>query len=181
MLIEDKLALSERNNQSICFIWGPVFCELFNESVYIATRFLGLNLKINVANVKKLNGRAVVRTGFPLASMQKRFPQATATAWGFELKGEWDMSGYGQWFAGHVAQATCLTNRSTKPAVDQGDLLLANRPRPADEAPSIGASVCLTPQQIAFLATWEKGKYPAGVDIGFIESLKEHMLTFNAE
>lgn len=56
----------------------------------------------------------IVMTGFPKQSMYKYFPDAVTTEWGFELCGNWDISGYSAWLAKHVAQAACNAEHGVK-------------------------------------------------------------------
>ncbi|OTQ37037.1 hypothetical protein [Gilliamella apis] len=96
MLIEKKLLLTRQPNRA-CFIGNGLFCNLYEQSAYIVCELLGVDLKLRVETIKKLNNEKLIVTGFPNAKVLGKFPEAIKTQWGYVLQDKFDLQGFSAW------------------------------------------------------------------------------------
>ena len=161
MNIEDKIALSKRPVQ---FIAEGNFLKLYNQSLYVVQQLLGFNLKVTAKYIKKID-QIIVCGGFPTRSITKRYPNANPNLTGYELLGDYDLSGYELWYQKHCQipkQKTPQSLLTTSQEVNEqlNEFHDMNKP--------------LTVQHLLFLQSWQANKYPAMVDSAFIQELKNY-------
>ena len=97
MNIEEKITLSKRPVQ---FIAEGNFLKLYNQSLYVVEQLLGFNLKVTAKYIKKID-EIIICGGFPTRSITKRYPNASPNLTGYELLGDYDLSGYELWYQKH--------------------------------------------------------------------------------
>ncbi|MCX8594789.1 hypothetical protein [Gilliamella sp. B3367] len=161
MNIEDKIALSKSPVQ---FIAEGNFLKLYNQSLYVVEQLLGFSLKVTAKYIKKID-QIIVCGGFPTRSITKRYPNASPNLTGYELLGDYDLSGYDLWYQKHCQipkQKTPQSLLTTSQEVNEqlNELHDMNKP--------------LTVQHLLFLQSWQANKYPAMVDSAFIQELKNY-------
>ena len=161
MNIEDKIALSKRPVQ---FIAEGNFLKLYNQSLYVVEQLLGFNLKVTAKYIKKID-EIIICGGFPTRSITKRYPNASPNLTGYELLGDYDLSGYELWYQKHCQipkQKTPQSLLTTSQEVNEqlNEFRDMNKP--------------LTVQHLLFLQSWQANKYPAMVDSAFIQALKNY-------
>ena len=161
MNIEDKIALSKRPVQ---FIAEGNFLKLYNQSLYVVEQLLGFNLKATAKYIKKID-EIIICGGFPTRSITKRYPNASPNLTGYELLGDYDLSGYNLWYQKHCQipkQKTPQSLLTTSQEVNEqlNEFHDMNKP--------------LTVQHLLFLQSWQANKYPAMVDSAFIQELKNY-------
>ena len=161
MNIEDKIALSKRPVQ---FIAEGNFLKLYNQSLYVVEQLLGFNLKVTAKYIKKID-EIIICGGFPTRSITKRYPNASPNLTGYELLGDYDLSGYELWYQKHCQipkQKTPQSLLTTSQEVNEqlNEFRDMNKP--------------LTVQHLLFLQSWQANKYPAMVDSAFIQELKNY-------
>ena len=161
MNIEDKIALSKRPVQ---FIAEGNFLKLYNQSLYVVEQLLGFNLKVTAKFIKKID-QIIVCGGFPTRSITKRYPNASPNLTGYELLGDYDLSGYELWYQKHCQipkQKTPQSLLTTSQEINEqlNEFRDMNKP--------------LTVQHLLFLQSWQANKYPAMVDSAFIQELKNY-------
>ena len=161
MNIEDKIALSKRPVQ---FIAEGNFLKLYNQSLYVVEQLLGFNLKATAKYIKKID-QIIVCGGFPTRSITKRYPNASPNLTGYELLGDYDLSGYELWYQKHCQipkQKTPQSLLTTSQEINEqlNEFRDMNKP--------------LTVQHLLFLQSWQANKYPAMVDSAFIQELKNY-------
>ena len=161
MNIEDKIALSKRPVQ---FIAEGNFLKLYNQSLYVVQQLLGFNLKATAKYIKKID-EIIICGGFPTRSITKRYPNASPNLTGYELLGDYDLSGYNLWYQKHCQipkQKTPQSLLTTSQEVNEqlNEFHDMNKP--------------LTVQHLLFLQSWQANKYPAMVDSAFIQELKNY-------
>lgn len=161
MNIEDKIALSKRPVQ---FIAEGNFLKLYNQSLYVVQQLLGFNLKATAKYIKKID-EIIICGGFPTRSITKRYPNASPNLTGYELLGDYDLSGYELWYQNHCQVPKQKTPQSLLTISQEINEQLnefhdMNKP--------------LTVQHLLFLQSWQANKYPAMVDSAFIQTLKNY-------
>ncbi|MCX8663220.1 hypothetical protein [Gilliamella sp. B2911] len=161
MNIEDKIALSKSPVQ---FIAEGNFLKLYNQSLYVVQQLLGFNLKATAKYIKKID-EIIICGGFPTRSITKRYPNASPNLTGYELLGDYDLSGYDLWYQKHCQipkQKTPQSLLTTSQEVNEqlNEFRDMNKP--------------LTVQHLLFLQSWQANKYPAMVDSAFIQELKNY-------
>ena len=161
MNIEDKIALSKRPVQ---FIAEGNFLKLYNQSLYVVQQLLGFNLKATAKYIKKID-EIIICGGFPTRSITKRYPNASPNLTGYELLGDYDLSGYELWYQKHCQipkQKTPQSLLTTSQEINEqlNEFRDMNKP--------------LTVQHLLFLQSWQANKYPAMVDSAFIQELKNY-------
>ena len=161
MNIEDKIALSKSPVQ---FIAEGNFLKLYNQSLYVVEQLLGFNLKVTAKYIKKID-EIIICGGFPTRSITKRYPNASPNLTGYELLGDYDLSGYNLWYQKHCQipkQKTPQSLLTTSQEVNEqlNEFHDMNKP--------------LTVQHLLFLQSWQANKYPAMVDSAFIQELKNY-------
>ncbi|MCX8598408.1 MULTISPECIES: hypothetical protein [unclassified Gilliamella] len=161
MNIEDKIALSKRPVQ---FIAEGNFLKLYNQSLYVVQQLLGFNLKATAKYIKKID-EIIICGGFPTRSITKRYPNASPNLTGYELLGNYDLSGYELWYQKHCQIPKQKTPQSLLTAFQEINEQL-NEFRDMNKP--------LTVQHLLFLQSWQANKYPAMVDSAFIQELKNY-------
>ena len=161
MNIEEKIALSKRPVQ---FIAEGNFLKLYNQSLYVVQQLLGFNLKATAKYIKKID-EIIICGGFPTRSITKRYPNASPNLTGYELLGDYDLSGYELWYQKHCQipkQKTPQSLLTTSQEINEqlNEFRDMNKP--------------LTVQHLLFLQSWQANKYPAMVDSAFIQELKNY-------
>ena len=161
MNIEEKIALSKSPVQ---FIAEGNFLKLYNQSLYVVEQLLGFNLKVTAKYIKKID-EIIICGGFPTRSITKRYPNASPNLTGYELLGDYDLSGYELWYQKHCQipkQKTPQSLLTTSQEVNEqlNEFHDMNKP--------------LTVQHLLFLQSWQANKYPAMVDSAFIQELKNY-------
>ena len=161
MNIEDKIALSKSPVQ---FIAEGNFLKLYNQSLYVVEQLLGFNLKVTAKYIKKID-EIIICGGFPTRSITKRYPNASPNLTGYELLGDYDLSGYELWYQKHCQipkQKTPQSLLTTSQEINEqlNEFHDMNKP--------------LTVQHLLFLQSWQANKYPAMVDSAFIQELKNY-------
>ena len=97
MFIEEKLSISQRHNY-LSLIEEGIFFRAYNQSAYILNQYYHQELKIISNMVKKLNNQQIVFCAFPKTQIKQRLPHSVKTEWGYELKGNFELSNYQDWF-----------------------------------------------------------------------------------
>ena len=161
MNIEDKIALSKRPVQ---FIAEGNFLKLYNQSLYVVEQLLGFNLKVTAKYIKKID-EIIICGGFPTRSITKRYPNASPNLTGYELLGDYDLSGYELWYQKHCQIPKQKTPQSLLTTFQEVNEQL-NEFRDMNKP--------LTVQHLLFLQSWQANKYPAMVDSAFIQTLKNY-------
>ena len=161
MNIEEKIALSKRPVQ---FIAEGNFLKLYNQSLYVVEQLLGFSLKVTAKYIKKID-EIIICGGFPTRSITKRYPNASPNLTGYELLGDYDLSGYELWYQKHCQipkQKTPQSLLTTSQEINEqlNEFHDMNKP--------------LTVQHLLFLQSWQANKYPAMVDSAFIQELKNY-------
>ncbi|MCX8585625.1 MULTISPECIES: hypothetical protein [unclassified Gilliamella] len=159
MNIEEKIALSKRPVQ---FIAEGNFLKLYNQSLYVVEQLLGFNLKVTAKYIKKID-QIIVCGGFPTRSITKRYPNANPNLTGYELLGDYDLSGYELWYQKHCQipkQKTPQSLLTTSQEINEqlNEFRDMNKP--------------LTVQHLLFLQSWQANK--SMVDSAFIQALKNY-------
>lgn len=172
MQIEESLELTKQNNNKVCFINDSgLFCKLYNQSVYIITTQLNKPLNFYIKTFKKLNNEPVIISGYPMQSVLKHFSTAEQTPWGFELSGDFDLSGYDAFVNQAIAKHFALQSHQAAVPLKQSTQFTTTIQPPQ----KLEDDSQLTAQQLAFLATWQKDKYSANDNSDFIQELKTHL------
>ncbi|MCX8593842.1 hypothetical protein [Gilliamella sp. B3367] len=161
MNIEEKIALSKSPVQ---FIAEGNFLKLYNQSLYVVQQLLGFNLKATAKFIKKID-QIIVCGGFPTRSITKRYPNASPNLTGYELIGDYDLSGYELWYQNHCQIPKQKTPQSLLTTSQEVNEQL-------NEFHDMNKS--LTIQHLLFLQSWQANKYPAMVDSAFIQELKNY-------
>ena len=161
MNIEEKIALSKSPVQ---FIAEGNFLKLYNQSLYVVEQLLGFNLKATAKYTKKID-EIIICGGFPTRSITKRYPNASPNLTGYELLGNYDLSGYELWYQKHCQipkQKTPQSLLTTSQEINEqlNEFRDMNKP--------------LTVQHLLFLQSWQANKYPVMVDSAFIQELKNY-------
>ncbi|MCX8675322.1 hypothetical protein J3U16_08455, partial [Gilliamella sp. B3023] len=146
------------------FIAEGNFLKLYNQSLYVVEQLLGFNLKATAKYIKKID-EIIICGGFPTRSITKRYPNASPNLTGYELLGDYDLSGYDLWYQKHcqipkqkTPQSLLTTSQEVKEQLNEFRDM--NKP--------------LTVQHLLFLQSWQANKYPAMVDSAFIQELKNY-------
>ena len=163
MNIEDKIALSKRPVQ---FIAEGNFLKLYNQSLYVVEQLLGFSLKVTAKYIKKID-EIIICGGFPTSSITKRYPNASPNLTGYELLGDYDLSGYDLWYQKH-----CQIPKQKTPHPPHTVTTTQEVNEQLNELHDMNKP--LTVQHLLFLQSWQANKYPAMVDSAFIQELKNY-------
>lgn len=199
MRIEEKLAISERSGY-LSLIDEGLFLRIYNQSAYIVNALQKQKLVLSCNVIKKLDNRQIVYCGFPKSSLAQRVSNAEKTKWGFEVKGDFDLTDYSNWFQWAFSSAwqrlvkqkeAKLQNLAYVPnSASSAQVQAQAQPQilvqPQAQAEPVLALVnnmaqnnqqcCLSDKQVAFIKSWQRGLYPTEVEEGFMESLKQQLM-----
>ncbi|MGP3146716.1 hypothetical protein [Serratia bockelmannii] len=153
MNIEDKLLLSARPGK-LTLIREGLFLRCYQQSLFTLVHTVYPDIKILGRAVKKLKGQVVYYGGFPQSVLYNLLPEHVVTSWGAEVDCDVLVEGtYQAWLA------------ALPPPEEK---------RSGNVMPDTGArTVALTDEARRFLACWAPGLFPASVDAGFIQGLKQ--------
>ena len=114
MFIEEKLIISQRHNY-LSLIEEGIFFRAYNQSAYILNQYYHQDLKVISNVVKKLNNQQIVFCAFPKTQIKQRLPHSVKTEWGYELKGNFELSNFQDWFENILSlDSTYIKNISNK-------------------------------------------------------------------
>ncbi|MFT4060290.1 MAG: hypothetical protein QM652_12165 [Legionella sp.] len=166
MNIEQKLALCARPG-IITFIQEGMFLRCYQQSLFSLVHYYQPGFKVLGKRIKKLQNLAVFYSGFPVSHIG-RFPHARATGWGFELDCDArPEEEYQQW----LSHACTWLDKQERSNITQTEALPFEQQK-AGSATFLNRQVSLSEEICQFLAHWSPGRYPAAVDSGFIQGLK---------
>ena len=162
MNIEQKLALSARLG-IITFIQEGMFLRCYQQSLCSLVHYYQPGFKILGKRIKKLQNLAIFYSGFPVSQIG-RFPNARVTDWGFELDCEARAEEeYQNWLS---RACTWLDKQQRNNITQKDEQQKTHTVTPLNRQVSLSEEIC------RFLAQWSPGRYPASVDSGFIQGLK---------
>lgn len=184
MFIEEKLSISQRHNY-LSLIEEGIFFRAYNQSAYILSQYYHQELKVISNMVKKLNNQQIVFCAFPKMQIKQRLPRAVKTEWGYELKGNFELSNYKDWFE-HIlsVDSTYIKNIYKKNVNHDANSLKEQEkilPRQLTSAMNdslaspIFYNIQLTQQQLKFLHKWQRGNCLPIIMENFIESIKQQL------
>lgn len=184
MFIEEKLSISQRHNY-LSLIEEGIFFRAYNQSAYILSQYYHQELKVISNMVKKLNNQQIVFCAFPKMQIKQRLPRAVKTEWGYELKGNFELSNYQDWFE-HIlsVDSTYIKNIYKKNVNHDANSLKEQEkilPRQLTGAMNdslaspIFYNIQLTQQQLKFLHKWQRGNCLPIIMENFIESIKQQL------
>lgn len=166
MDIEQKLGLSARLG-AITFIQEGMFLRCYQQSLFSLQYYYQPGFKVLGKRIKKLQNLAIFYSGFPVSQIG-RFPNARATDWGFELDCDArPEEEYQQW----LNRACTWLDKQEANNITQTNALSSEKQKAHPVIP-LNRQVSLSEEMCQFLAHWSPGRYPASVDSGFIQGLK---------
>lgn len=186
MFIEEKLSISQRHNY-LSLIEEGIFFRAYNQSAYILNQYYHQELKIISNMVKKLNNQQIVFCAFPKTQIKQRLPHSVKTEWGYELKGNFELSNYQDWFE-HIlsldSDSKYIKNISKKNinndvnfSKKQEKILQQQLSSTMNDSlvSPIFYNIQLTQQQLKFLYKWQRGNCLPIIMENFIESIKQQL------
>lgn len=184
MFIEEKLSISQRHNY-LSLIEEGIFFRAYNQSAYILNQYYHQELKIISNMVKKLNNQQIVFCAFPKTQIKQRLPHSVKTEWGYELKGNFELSNYQDWFE-HILSldSTYIKNINKKNinhdvnfSKKQEKILQQQLTSTMNDSlvSPIFYNIQLTQQQLKFLYKWQRGNCLPIIMENFIESIKQQL------
>ena len=184
MFIEEKLSISQRHNY-LSLIEEGIFFRAYNQSAYILSQYYHQELKIISNMVKKLNNQQIVFCAFPKTQIKQRLPHSVKTEWGYELKGDFELSNYQDWFE-HILSldSTYIKNINKKNinhdvnfSKKQEKILQQQLTSTMNDSlvSPIFYNIQLTQQQLKFLHKWQRGNCLPIIMENFIESIKQQL------
>ena len=184
MFIEEKLSISQRHNY-LSLIEEGIFFRAYNQSAYILSQYYHQELKVMSNMVKKLNNQQIVFCAFPKMQIKQRLPHAVKTEWGYELKGNFELSNYQDWFE-HILSldSTYIKNINKKNinhdvnfSKKQEKILQQQLSSTMNDSlvSPIFYNIQLTQQQLKFLYKWQRGNCLPIIMENFIESIKQQL------
>lgn len=184
MFIEEKLSISQRHNY-LSLIEEGIFFRAYNQSAYILNQYYHQELKIISNMVKKLNNQQIVFCAFPKTQIKQRLPHSVKTEWGYELKGNFELSNYQDWFE-HILSldSTYIKNINKKNinndvnfSKKQEKILQQQLSSTMNDSlvSPIFYNIQLTQQQLKFLYKWQRGNCLPIIMENFIESIKQQL------
>ncbi|WP_272668161.1 hypothetical protein [Providencia sp. PROV117] len=159
MKIQDKLALSGRNG-TLALIDEGLFLRCYDKSLFLLVQFFYPELKVCGKSFKNLQGQWVLYGGFPKTKLAGLFSGVALhqTEWGIDVPcDEANETEYPIW------RQQQLTN------IDEG----LNAQKAEAVLNVTEKTMTLNEAEYRFLAQWEPGRFPASVDAGFIQGLKQ--------
>lgn len=186
MFIEEKLSISQRHNY-LSLIEEGIFFRAYNQSAYILSQYYHQELKVMSNMVKKLNNQLIVFCAFPKMQIKQRLPCAVKTEWGYELKGNFELSNYQDWFEQILSldsDSKYIKNINKKNVNHDANSLKKQEkilPRQLTSAMNdslaspIFYNIQLTQQQLKFLHKWQRGNCLPIIMENFIESIKQQL------
>ena len=184
MFIEEKLIISQRHNY-LSLIEEGIFFRAYNQSAYILNQYYHQDLKVISNVVKKLNNQQIVFCAFPKTQIKQRLPHSVKTEWGYELKGNFELSNYQDWFE-HILSldSTYIKNINKKNinhdvnfSKKQEKILQQQLSSTMNDSlvSPIFYNIQLTQQQLKFLYKWQRGNCLPIIMENFIESIKQQL------
>ncbi|MBI0061695.1 hypothetical protein H3T83_10870 [Gilliamella sp. M0320] len=184
MFIEEKLSISQRHNY-LSLIEEGIFFRAYNQSAYILNQYYHQDLKVISNVVKKLNNQQIVFCAFPKTQIKQRLPHSVKTEWGYELKGNFELSNYQDWFE-HILSldSTYIKNINKKNinhdvnfSKKQEKILQQQLSSTMNDSlvSPIFYNIQLTQQQLKFLYKWQRGNCLPIIMENFIESIKQQL------
>ncbi|OTQ68915.1 hypothetical protein B6D17_10920 [Gilliamella apis] len=186
MFIEEKLSISQRHNY-LSLIEEGIFFRAYNQSAYILNQYYHQDLKVISNVVKKLNNQQIVFCAFPKTQIKQRLPHSVKTEWGCELKGNFELSNYQDWFE-HIlsldSDSTYIKNINNKKVNNDANSLKKQEKILQQQLSStmndslvspIFYNIQLTQQQLKFLYKWQRGNCLPIIMENFIESIKQQL------
>ncbi|OTQ34397.1 hypothetical protein [Gilliamella apis] len=184
MFIEEKLSISQRHNY-LSLIEEGIFFRAYNQSAYILNQYYHQDLKVISNVVKKLNNQQIVFCAFPKTQIKQRLPHSVKTEWGYELKGNFELSNYQDWFENILNLDSTYIKNINKKNVNhdvnfskkQEKILQQQLSSTMNDslASPIFFNIQLTQQQLKFLHKWQRGNCLPIIMENFIESIKQQL------
>ncbi|OCG03802.1 hypothetical protein [Gilliamella apis] len=184
MFIEEKLSISQRHNY-LSLIEEGIFFRAYNQSAYILNQYYHQDLKVISNVVKKLNNQQIVFCAFPKTQIKQRLPHSVKTEWGYELKGNFELSNFQDWFENILSlDSTYIKNISNKNvnhdvnfSKKQEKILQQQLSSTMNDSlvSPIFYNIQLTQQQLKFLHKWRRGNCLPIIMENFIESIKQQL------
>lgn len=184
MFIEEKLSISQRHNY-LSLIEEGIFFRAYNQSAYILNQYYHQDLKVISNVVKKLNNQQIVFCAFPKTQIKQRLPHSVKTEWGYELKGNFELSNYQDWFENILNLDSTYIKNINKKNVNhdvnfskkQEKILQQQLSSTMNDslASPIFYNIQLTQQQLKFLHKWQRGNCLPIIMENFIESIKQQL------
>lgn len=107
-------------------------------------------------------------------NIRLRFYNARKTSWGYEVKGNFDLSFYDDWFKQFFTVPVSPSRRDCSRQL-QFQHTSFNEVQPT-RTHQLLTNIYLNPQQLVFLKTWQPGECSPAVVEDFINSLKSQLL-----
>lgn len=184
MFIEEKLSISQRHNY-LSLIEEGIFFRAYNQSAYILNQYYHQELKIISNMVKKLNNQQIVFCAFPKTQIKQRLPHSVKTEWGYELKGNFELSNYQDWFEHILSLDSKYIKNINKKNINNDVNFSKKQEKILQQQLSstmndslvspIFYNIQLTQQQLKFLYKWQRGNCLPIIMENFIESIKQQL------
>ncbi len=186
MIIEEKLIICQRRNY-LSLIEEGIFLRAYNQSAYILTQYYYNDLKVMNNMIKKLNNRKIVFCAFPKKQIMKRLSNVHKTEWGYELRGDFDLSNYKNWFQHKLSLESDFPYKKNIKTqnfnqnsnhLEVGEIISKqqlNKSMNDNLLNSVPHNIQLTQQQLNFLKNWQKGKCLPIFMENFIESIRQQL------
>lgn len=184
MFIEEKLSISQRHNY-LSLIEEGIFFRAYNQSAYILNQYYHQDLKVISNVVKKLNNQQIVFCAFPKTQIKQRLPHSVKTEWGYELKGNFELSNYQDWFEHILSLDSTYIKNINKKNINHDVNFSKKQEKILQQQLSsimndslvspIFYNIQLTQQQLKFLHKWQRGNCLPIIMENFIESIKQQL------
>lgn len=184
MFIEEKLSISQRHNY-LSLIEEGIFFRAYNQSAYILNQYYHQDLKVISNVVKKLNNQQIVFCAFPKTQIKQRLPHSVKTEWGYELKGNFELSNYQDWFEHILSLDSKYIKNINKKNINNDVNFSKKQEKILQQQLSstmndslvspIFYNIQLTQQQLKFLYKWQRGNCLPIIMENFIESIKQQL------
>lgn len=183
MHITEKLAISRRKGY-LSLIDEGYFFRIYNQSAYIVNELYQQNLTLSCNIIGKLQNHRIVYCGFPKTSLSLRFKNVYKTPWGYEIRGNFNLNNYNDWFEQLFIQSSKQVKHLHKSRVEReinsiitiGNSKLTAQQLNIDIQQCLPKNIYLNQRQLAFLINWQRGSYSHVTNENFIESLKRQLM-----
>lgn len=178
MHITEKLEISRRLGY-LSLIDEGSFLRIYNQSAYIISELYQQKLKIMHNILGKLNNYPIVYCGFPKRNLSFHFNNAQKMEWGYQIAGDFDLSGYQMWFNQFFTLSKKDINTRVNPLVHHQSKIINQSQQPEImpklSPKTVRTTLHLNANQLIFLKNWQPDSDNNKITQQFMLSLQRQL------
>lgn len=155
------------------------FLRIYNQSAYIINKIFQQNLKIATNILNKSQKCSIVYCGFPKRNLSLHFNNAQKMEWGYQIAGDFDLSGYQMWFNQFFTLSKKDINTRVNPLVHHQSKIINQSQQPEImpklSPKTVRTTLHLNTNQLIFLKNWQPDSDNNKITQQFMLSLQRQL------